>query len=716
MPEVRTCSECGQPLREGASEALCPICALRSITDHDSELEASHAPLLRSLGDYELIEEIARGGMGVVFRARQKSLNRIVALKLVMGGPLASVAALQRFQAEAQAAASLQHPNIVAIHDVGEHAGQAFFSMDYVEGRNLAELLRDGPLPPRRAAGYVKTIAEAIEYAHQRGILHRDLKPSNVLIDPFDQPRITDFGLAKRLTADAELSTINHQLTLSGQVQGSPNFMAPEQAQGRHQDVGPPSDVYSLGALLYDLITGRPPFQAATLTEVLRQVATTEPAAPRLLNPSIPRDLETICLKCLEKEPAKRYATAQLLADELGRYLRKEPILARPISRAGRVWRWCRRNPGVATATGAAFLSLVIGLAGVTWQWRRVESQRARAEAGELSARQNAYAADMQAVQSALVNHDLGEALACLDRHRPVAGQQDLRGWEWRYFWQLCRSEEEFLLHRHTNSVGALAFSSEGKWLAVRRERGAVALWDTRLRKPVVQLPGSGSFKALALSPPGNLLAYGDVGSNGIPVVSLWNITTRQASQLPHQGGAARLAFSPDGTLLASWASDGVVRLWQVESRQLITSAQFSKPESDRRGGIVFSPQDRWLAIGEANAIRLWDWVSGEQWTMAVSDSREPVDTLALSPNGRFLIAAYNQIRVWDVAHVRTLPTNREVPMVGQPIEHRSRILDVAVAPDNRTLATAGGDQTVRLWDLDRRQEIRSYRGNTHEV
>jgi hypothetical protein len=328
----------------------------------------------------------------------------------------------------------------------------------------------------------------------------------------------------------------------------------------------------------------------------------------------------------------------------------------------------------------------VLGLTGILWQWRR-------AVTGELLARQNAYAADMQGVQTALANGDLGEALACLDRHRPgfvvpasagsahmssserrdrlKAGlQADLRGWEWRYFWKLCRSEEEFLLYRYTNSVGALAFSSDGKWLAVRRERGAVALWDTGARKPIVELPGRGSLKALALSPQGNVLAYGDVGSNGNPVVSLWNITTRQASQLPHPGVPARLGFSPDGTLLASWASDGTVRLWQVESRQIITNAQFPKPESDRRGGILFSPQNRWLVIGESKAIRLWDWASGKQTTIPVPDPGKPVGALALSPDGRFLVAAYNRIQVWDVAKVWNLPANREVPQMGPP--HRA--------------------------------------------
>ncbi len=373
----------------------------------------------RRFGDYELLEEIARGGMGVVYKARQKSLNRIVALKMVLGGPLASASLRQRFVAEAQAAAGLQHPNIVAIHEVGERAGQPFFSMDYVEGRNLAELLREGPLPPGQAAAYAKAIAEAVQYAHGRGILHRDLKPANVIIDQQDQPRITDFGLAKRLD-DAALCTPHSPLTVSGQVLGSPNFMAPEQAQGRQNDVGPPSDVYSIGALLYHLLSGRPPFQAAILTEVLRQVVTTEPAPPRLLNPSLPRDLETICLKCLEKDITRRYSTAQALAGDLGHFLRGEPILARPVGHVAKAAKWCRRNPRLASAVGVAILSLLLGFAGVASQWRRSEAHRRRAEADE-------YVLSINVAQQALKAHNPGHALEILNRHRP-ANQLKIQG------------------------------------------------------------------------------------------------------------------------------------------------------------------------------------------------------------------------------------------------------------------------------------------------
>ncbi len=291
--------------------------------------------------------------MGVVYKARQRTLNRTVALKMMRSGSLASDSEVRRFRSEAQAAAKLQHPNVVAIHEVGEQDGRLFFSMDYIEGQNLAQVVRKSPLPPERAARYVRTIAEAIHYAHQRGILHRDLKPANILIDAKDEPRVTDFGLARQIE-------VNSDLTVSGAVLGTPSYMPPEQAAGKRREIGPASDVYSLGAILYDLLTGRPPFRADTPLDTLRQVIDTEPAPPRLLNRKIPRDLETICLKCLAKPPGQRYPSAQELADDLGRFLKHEPIQARPVGRLGRLWRWSRRNPVVGGLTGSTVLLLVM--------------------------------------------------------------------------------------------------------------------------------------------------------------------------------------------------------------------------------------------------------------------------------------------------------------------------------------------------------------------
>jgi hypothetical protein len=306
-----------------------------------------------TFGDYELLEEIARGGMGVVFKARQISLGRIVAVKMILTGRLATRDDVQRFRQEAEAAANLSHEHIVDIYEVGEVDGHHYFSMEYVPGSDLGRLVRHHPLPAEQAAQYLHDVAAAIQFAHDRGILHRDLKPSNVLIDAAGRPQITDFGLAKRVRNDSGL-------TDTGQIVGTPSYMPPEQAWPGQGDIGPASDVYSLGAILYELLTGRPPFRAATVMDTLVQVLDTEPASPRLLNNKVPRDLETICLKCLIKDPAKRYQTAREMQEELDRFLTGQPIKARPINAAARLVRWSKRNPVAAGLIASSLLLLIV--------------------------------------------------------------------------------------------------------------------------------------------------------------------------------------------------------------------------------------------------------------------------------------------------------------------------------------------------------------------
>ena len=364
MSTIRVCSECGSPISESARDAFCPRCLIGLALDAEDETEVVppsennfSTSTGRVFGNYDVLEQIGQGGMGAVYRARQRTLNRVVALKLMLAGSRATEAEIKRFHTEAKAAATLQHPNVVAIHEVGEHEGQHYFSMDYIEGQSLADVICRTPLPATRAARYVKIIAEAIHYAHQQGILHRDLKPHNVLIDAQDEPRITDFGLARQINVESDL-------TLSGAVLGTPSYMPPEQAAGKRREIGRASDVYSLGAILYDLLTGHPPFRADTPLDTLRQVIDTEPAPPRLVNRKVPRDLETICLKCLAKTPAQRYSSAQELADDLGRFLRQEPIHARPVGSVGRMWRWSRRQPALAGLAGAVgVLFLLLGVA-----------------------------------------------------------------------------------------------------------------------------------------------------------------------------------------------------------------------------------------------------------------------------------------------------------------------------------------------------------------
>ena len=333
--------------------------------------------VLQRFGDYDLLAEIARGGMGIVYKARQLSLGRIVALKMIRSGRFADDEEVRRFRVEAQAAAHLDHPHIVPVYEVGTHDGHDYYTMGYVEGRSLEQQLAAGPLPPREAADLLSTVAAAIHFAHQKGIIHRDLKPSNVLLAPREhplsdsssgrrdrphpfpfEPRITDFGLARRLESP-------DRLTITGQVVGTPSYMSPEQAAG--QPVGPATDVYSLGALLYCTLTGRPPFRAASLLDTLHQVRTQEPVPPRQINAGVPRDLETICLRCLSKDPATRYASAGELADDLARFLRGETILARRAPWWERSGKWARRRPAAALLTVVVAASVVIGGSMLAW-------------------------------------------------------------------------------------------------------------------------------------------------------------------------------------------------------------------------------------------------------------------------------------------------------------------------------------------------------------
>jgi serine/threonine-protein kinase len=308
---------------------------------------------------YEIIAELGRGGMGVVYKARQVRLNRVVALKMVLSGAHAAPEEHVRFLAEAEAIAAVEHPGIVQVHDFGTHDGLPFFSLEFCPGGSLAGKLAGTPMPPRESAQIIERVARAVQAAHQRGIVHRDLKPANVLLAEDGSPKVSDFGLAKRVDTGAGL-------TATGAVMGTPSYMAPEQAQG-HKDLGPAADVYALGAILYDCLTGRPPFLAATVFDTLLQVVHDEPLPPRRLNPAMPADLETVCLKCLHKEPARRYSSAGELADDLHRWLAGEPITARPVGVLERGWRWCRRNPWVASLAAAVVLSLCAGVAVSTW-------------------------------------------------------------------------------------------------------------------------------------------------------------------------------------------------------------------------------------------------------------------------------------------------------------------------------------------------------------
>src|SRR6266536_1178331 len=383
---IRICRKCGAKIFSDAPEGLCAKCVLKTAlmmpsdtplaagddggSAENVEANAAGAPhskktaraveLLGELGDYELLEEVGRGGQGVVFRARQKSLNRTVALKVISLGQWASKAHLKRFRREAEAAASLEHPGIVPIHEVGERDGSCYFSMKFIEGGQLDEVVRRTPMSLRQAAELIAKVARTVHYAHEHGILHRDIKPGNILLDAKGEPQLTDFGLARLIESE---STV----TRTREVLGTPSYMAPEQALGNNAAISSATDVYGLGAVLYQLLTGQPPFAGGTTYETIKLLLETEPRQPRLLNPKVDRDLSTICLKCLEKDPNRRYSSALALAEDLERWLKHEPIQARRTGVVARGKKWLQRNPTVAAVVTLS-LALIAAVGVIVWK------------------------------------------------------------------------------------------------------------------------------------------------------------------------------------------------------------------------------------------------------------------------------------------------------------------------------------------------------------
>jgi WD40 repeat protein/predicted Ser/Thr protein kinase len=564
-------------------QAAAPPARTHSPTLAPGEAQPANGPLgtVRYFGDYQLLEEIARGGMGVVYKARQVSLNRACAVKIILAGQLASPADVARFRTEAEAAANLDHPNIVPIYEVGEYEGQHYFSMKLVEGRSLAGLVKEMMDRPREAVRVLVAMARAVHHAHQRGILHRDLKPGNVLIDQQGQPHVTDFGLAKRVEGDGGL-------TQSGAIVGTPNYMAPEQARAE-KHLTTAIDVYGLGAVLYELLTGRPPFQATTPLDTLLQLLDRDPARPRSIRRRCDRDLETICLKCLHKDRERRYESAAALADDLERWLRGEPITARPVSRGERVRKWVKRRPAVAALTGAVVLVAIAGFATVTWQWFRAEKALDNAEN---------YSS---ALRIHLAGHEwLGKDPERGDR---LLGEckPELRHWEWHYLKRLCHPRLISIFW--PTDLTAVAFSPDGLRLAVAGGN-EVKLWDVTDGKELLALLHDHRVWSLAYSPDGRHLATGSgerPAQNG--VVTIWDLRTGQPVRLRpgHAGQLNSVAFSPDGKHIASPVSGNAVVIWEVNSgkevQRFSSAARFSSSPGPGRSGVTFSPDGKRLTF-----------------------------------------------------------------------------------------------------------------------
>ncbi|HEY2250057.1 MAG TPA: protein kinase, partial [Planctomycetaceae bacterium] len=689
-------------------------------------------------GDYELLAEIARGGMGVVYKARHVKLHRVVALKMILSGQLAGADDVRRFQIEAEAAAQLDHPSIVPVHEVGEIDGQHYFAMGFVDGESLAKKVAQGPLLARDAARLVARIADAIEYAHQNGIIHRDLKPANVLLDRAGHPRVTDFGLAKQVRDQSEL-------TGTGTVLGTPSYMPPEQAAGKIDQIGPTSDVYSLGAILYCLLTGRPPFQAANLVDTLMQVIEQEPVPIRQLNTGVPIDLETVALKCLEKDPRRRYQGAHEVAAELDRFLNDEPIVARPVSAAERLWRWCRRNALVSSLAGAVAVLLLGGTIVSSFFAVRAhrsatlaESNAARADREANAARANEQTARESAERERQAHVDATERLwgSYLDQAR--AGRwSGLAGRRFQSLQALVKAAAiRPSLELRNEAIACLTLvdlQTVKVWdgipqgttvvgfdpLLERSARadpnGAISVRRVSDDHELTVLPSSqtGPAWVLQFSRDGRYLAakHHLQGQEHLSRVHVWDLDRGEIVLKPaepaHQNA---MDFAPDGHSFALGTPTGAIVSFDLRTGENTGRLPVGQPPHSIR----FHPSRRWLAvssvapvaIADAN-VRVWD-LDGAGVRYAF---RHPagVRGIAWRDDGKLLATACGDfnVYVWNTDS----GTSQEPAAVLRG--HQGETTAMLFNPSGNTLISTSWDGTTRIWDPSARRELVSAVGNS---
>jgi WD40 repeat protein/predicted Ser/Thr protein kinase len=654
---------------------------------------------------YEVLEELGRGGMGIVYKARQRSLNRLVALKVMMEASGASAADRERFRREAEAAALLHHPNVVQVYEVGEASGQLFLAMEHVAGGTLADRLAGTPRPAREAAELVEILARAMQFAHEQGVVHRDLKPANILLTEQGVPKVGDFGLARLLESSVGP-------TRTSDLLGTPSYMAPEQAAARHAEVGPRTDVWALGAILYECLTGRPPFKAALPLLTLQQVVHHDPATPCRLVPGVPRDLETICLKCLAKESAGRYQSAGELADDLRRFLDGRPVLARPVGPITRVWKWARANPLPSSLAALVIVTLVTGIlvASILAAWALERSATAESEGralasankqlgvvvGQLQDAKGTLERRVEELGLALYSSQVARIERALDDNNRIEARalllgcaEDLRNWEWRHLWRRLEGSR-VTLEGNSSPVICVAYSRDGRNLAAGTSDGTLRIWAVpSLQEPIVCKGSARPILGLGFSPDGTQV----VAAGADAVLRIWDVASgEQVRSWPSQAqDVLAVAYSPNGRRLVSSCREAL-QFWDPTNGREVSSVLPGRWGSD----VAYLPDGRAVAACSDGTMRVWE--------DDVRENRLPVpagvawSSVAVRPDGKRVAAAggrqSGRYLVWvgDVITKETIVSFDEPNMVG------GRLTFTA---DGKQLVTPGHDGALRTWDAE---------------